>query len=119
MDIVFIRDLRVDTVIGIFDWERKIRQTVVLDIEMAADVAAAAASDNIEDALDYKAVGKRITGFVEDSRFELVETLAERIAEIIRGEFGVPWVRLQLNKEGALRGSRGVGVVIERGRREP
>jgi dihydroneopterin aldolase len=118
MDIVFIRDLRVDTVIGIFDWEREIRQTVVLDIEMAADVARAAATDNIEDALDYKALGKRIIGFVEESRFELVETLAERVTEIIRGEFGVPWVRLQLNKEGALRGSRDVGVVIERGRRE-
>jgi dihydroneopterin aldolase len=118
MDIVFIRDLRVDTVIGIFDWEREIRQTVVLDIEMAADVARAAATDNIEDALDYKALGKRIIGFVEESRFELVETLAERITEIIRGEFGVPWVRLQLNKEGALRGSRDVGVIIERGRRE-
>lgn len=118
MDIVFIRDLRVDTVIGIFDWEREIRQTVVLDIEMAADVARAAATDNIEDALDYKALGKRIIGFVEESRFELVETLAERVTEIIRGEFGVPWVRLQLNKEGALRGSRDVGVVIERGQRE-
>jgi dihydroneopterin aldolase len=117
MDIVFIRELRAETVIGIYDWERNIRQPVIIDLEMAWDVTAAAASDNIADALDYKAVGKRIHGFVEAGQFQLVETLAERIAEILLAEFGVPWLRLTVNKTGALSVARDVGVVIERGRR--
>jgi dihydroneopterin aldolase len=116
-DIVFIRQLRIDTVIGIYDWERNTRQTVVLDIEMSSDVAAGAASDRIGDALDYKAVSKRLIQFVGDSRFELVETLAERCAEIIREEFGVQWLRLTLDKRGAVTGAEGVGVIIERGER--
>jgi dihydroneopterin aldolase len=115
MDIVFLRDLRIETVIGIYDWEREIKQTVVLDLEMGADVAAAAASDQIDQALDYKSVAKRLIAFVEESEFQLVETLAERCAGIVREEFGVPWVRLTLNKIGAVRGARDVGVVIERG----
>lgn len=115
MDTVYIRDLRVETVIGIYEWERRVRQTVVLDLEMAADVARAAATDSIADALDYKAVAKRLIAFVEASQFELVETLAERAAEIVLTEFQVPWLRLQVNKQGALRGARDVGVVIERG----
>jgi len=117
MDIVFLRDLRIDTVIGIYDWEREITQTVVLDLEMSADIAAAAATDRIEDALDYKAVAKRLIQFVGESRFQLVETLAERCAQIIREEFGVRRVRLTLNKQGAVSGARDVGVVIERGER--
>ena len=115
MDIIFIRDLRIDTVIGIYDWERSIRQTIRLDLEMATDIARAAASDRIEDTLNYKAVAKRIIAFVEQSEFQLVETLAERIAELVRREFGVPWLRLTLNKGGAVRGAQGVGVIIERG----
>ena len=117
MDIVYIRDLRIDTVIGIYEWERRVRQTVALDLEMAADVQRAAATDNIADALNYKAVAKRIIAFVETSQFQLVETLAERVAEVVMSEFGVPWLRLRLNKEGALRGAREVGVVLERGYR--
>jgi dihydroneopterin aldolase len=117
MDIVFLRDLRIDAVIGIYDWERRVRQTLVFDIEMGADVARAAASDRIEDTLNYKAVAKRLTEFVGDSEFELVETLAERCAQIIREEFGVPWLRLTLNKRGAVRGATDVGVIIERGER--
>ncbi len=115
MDIVFIRDLRIETVIGIYDWEREIKQAVILDIEMGADVAKAASSDHIDDTLDYKAVAKRLIGFVEESEFQLVETLAERCAQIVREEFGVEWVRLTLNKIGAVSGARDVGVVIERG----
>ncbi|MCP4997092.1 MAG: dihydroneopterin aldolase [Gammaproteobacteria bacterium] len=115
MDIVFIRDLRIDTVIGIYDWERKIRQTVVLDLEMGADISRAATTENIDDALDYKAVSKRLISFVEESEFQLVETLAERCAAIIREEFRVPWVRLTLNKIGAVSAARDVGVIIERG----
>jgi dihydroneopterin aldolase len=118
MDIVFLRDLRIETVIGIYDWERHTRQTVILDLEMGTDVAKAAASDDIEDALNYKAVAKRMIAFVEESEFMLVETLAERCAEIIREEFGVPWVRLSLNKVGAVSGARDVGVIIERGERD-
>jgi len=117
MDIIFIRDLRIDTVIGIYDWERSIRQTIRLDLEMATDIAKSAATDRIEDTLNYKAVAKRVISFVEESSFQLVETLAERIAELVQAEFGVPWLRLTLNKGGAVRGAQGVGVIIERGAR--
>jgi len=117
MDIVFIRGLRIDTVIGIYDWEKAIKQPVILDIEMASDIARGAATDRIEDALNYKAVSKRLKQFVGEARFELVESLAEHCAAIIREEFGVPWVRLTLNKTGAVTDADGVGVIIERGKR--
>jgi dihydroneopterin aldolase len=117
-DIVYLRDLRIDTVIGIYDWERRIRQTVVIDLEMSANITAAAATDDIADALNYKSVAKRLIQFVGDSQFQLVETLAERCAEIIRDEYGVRWVRLTLNKKGAVRGASDVGVIIERGTRD-
>ncbi|MFC1772625.1 dihydroneopterin aldolase [Pseudomonadota bacterium] len=117
MDIIFIRDLRIDTVIGIYDWERAIKQTLSFDLEMATDIARSAASDSIDDTLNYKAVAKRVIAFVEESGFLLVETLAERVAELIMQEFSVPWVRLTLNKGGAVRGAQGVGVIIERGAR--
>lgn len=116
MDIVYIRELEIETVIGIFDWERKIKQTVSLDVEMAADNRRAAVSDNIADAVDYKSVSKRIIDFVEKSEFQLVETMAEQITAIILNEFNVPWVRLRLSKPGAVRGSKDVGVIIERER---
>ncbi len=115
-DRVFIEDLKIETVIGIFDWERKIRQTVSLDIEMAWDVKAAAQTDHIDQALDYKSVAKRLIAFVSGSEFQLVETLAEQCAQIVLDEFQVPWIRLRLSKPGAVRGSRNVGVVIERRR---
>jgi 7,8-dihydroneopterin aldolase/epimerase/oxygenase len=117
MDLVFIEDLRIDTVIGIYDWERRTRQTIALDIEMGFDNAKPAASDAIGDTLDYKAVSKRLIAFVEGSSFQLVETLAEHCAAIIRDEFGVAWLRLKLSKPGAVRGAKAVGVVIERGTR--
>lgn len=117
MDIVYIRELEVRTIIGIYDWEREQRQVVSMDLEMASDIAAAAATDSIEQALDYKSVAKRIIDFVENSEFFLVETLAERVAEIVLNEFGVPWMKLRLGKPGAVTGSRDVGVVIERGQR--
>jgi dihydroneopterin aldolase len=115
MDIVFIRELQIETVIGIYDWERKIRQTISLDIEMAADIQQAAKSDNIDDTLSYKTVAKRLIEFVEESEYELVEALAEKICSIIIEEFSVPWVKLSLSKPGAVRGSKAVGVIIERG----
>ncbi len=115
MDIVYIRELEVRTIIGIYDWEREQQQVVSMDLEMASDIALAAATDSIEQALDYKAVAKRIIAYVEGSEFFLVETLAERIAEIVLTEFSVPWLKLRLGKPGAVTGSRDVGVVIERG----
>ena len=115
-DTIFLSDLRVDTVIGIWDWERKIRQTISIDLEMGTDIARAAKSDAIENTLNYKKVAKRIQQFVADSEFQLVETLAEHIAQIILAEFEVPWVRVRVNKPGAIRGARDVGVLIRRSR---
>lgn len=101
--------------IGVFDWERRVKQTLILDLDMGGDIRRAAASDDLADTLNYKAVAKRVIDFVEHSEYQLVETLAERVAELILSEFGVPWLRLRLNKQGAVRGARDVGVVIERG----
>ena len=115
MDIVYIRELNIETVIGIYDWEREIRQTVSLDLDMATDIRPAAASEDISQALDYKAVSKRLIAFIEASEFLLIETMAEEVARIVLTEFDVPWLRLRLGKPGAVTGSRDVGVIIERG----
>jgi dihydroneopterin aldolase len=115
MDIVYIRDLRIDTIIGIYDWEREVRQTVSIDLEMASDIRKAAATDDIQFALNYKAVSKRLIAYVENRNALLVETLAEEVAQVIRSEFDVPWLRLRLSKPGAVRGARDVGLIIERG----
>jgi dihydroneopterin aldolase len=117
MDIVFINELRIETIIGIYDWERKVKQTISLDLEMGTDIRKSAATDAIEDTLNYKAVAKRLIAFVEDSEYLLVETLAEKITEIVLSEFSVPWLKLTVRKPGAVRGSRDVGVIIERGSR--
>ena len=117
MDTIFLRDLEVDATIGIFEWEKRIKQKVRIDLEMATNIAKAAASDSIDDALDYKAISKRIIQFVEDSRYELIETLIEKVAEILLQEFSIPWVRVTISKPGAVRGSRDVGITIERGER--
>jgi 7,8-dihydroneopterin aldolase/epimerase/oxygenase len=114
MDKIFLTGLAVDCVVGVWEWERQVKQTVVLDIEMAVDIRKAAASDQLTATLDYKLVSKRLQTFVGDSQFQLVETLTERVAEVIVREFGVPWVKVRINKQGALRGSRDVGIVIER-----
>ena len=115
MDKIFLEDMRVETVIGIWEWERKIRQTVAIDLVMSADIRKAAASDAVEDTLNYKSVAKRVQSFVSESSFQLVETLAENIAAIILDEFDVDWVSVRVNKPGAIRGAKGVGVLIERG----
>ncbi len=117
MDIVFLTDLRVDTVIGIYDWERKIQQTVAIDLEMGTDISRAAATDDIEFTLNYESISNRLRKFVEDSRFELIETMAEKIAAIVLDEFSVPWVKVTLHKPGAIKGAKDVGVIIERGKR--
>ena len=118
MDTIFLRDLEVDATIGIFEWEKRIKQKVRIDLEMGADISKAASTDRIEDTLDYKAIAKRVVQFVEDSRYELIETLIEKVAEILLQEFNIPWVRVTMSKPGAVRGSRDVGVIIERGARK-
>ena len=115
VDIVFINDLRIETIIGIYDWERKVKQTISLDLEMGTDISKSAETDAIEDTLNYKAVAKRLIAFIGESEYQLVETLAEKIAEIVLKEFNVPRVKLTVRKPGAVRGSRDVGVMIERG----
>lgn len=117
MDIVYIRDLKIEAIIGINDWEREVKQTVSLDLEMATDIRKAADSDDIADTVDYKAVAKRLIAYVEETEFLLVETMAERVSEIIRKEFGVTWLRLRVGKGEAVTGAADVGVVIERGDR--
>jgi len=118
MDTIFLTGLTAECIIGIWDWERKIKQKVVIDLEMGTDIRKAAASDHIDDTLDYKKVSKRLLQFVSESEFQLVETLIDRIAQIILTEFNVPVVKVRLNKQGALRGSRDVGIVIERRRED-
>ena len=116
MDKIFIHALKTETIVGIFDWERQVKQTVVMDIEFSADIRKAALSDSIDDTLNYKGVAKRVLAFVEESSFHLVETLAEHIAMLILEEFGVSWVSIALGKPGAIRSSRDVGVKLERTR---
>jgi len=117
MDIIFLNDIRVETIVGIWDWERRMPQTVSIDLEMGTDIRRAAKTDDIDSTLDYRAVAKRVTGFVAESEFQLIETMAERIAEIVTGEFSVPWIKVVVHKPGAVRGSNDVGVMIERGQR--
>lgn len=117
MDLIYVRNLRVECVIGVFEWERRIRQTVAIDLDIAADIARAARADRIEDTVDYKAIAKRVIEFVNQSQFQLVETLAEKVAAIVLAEFPVPWVRVRINKKGALRHATDVGVVVERGQK--
>ena len=115
MDIVYIRDLRIETIIGIYQWEREVKQTVSFDLEMAHDIRKAAATDDIAFALNYKSIAKRLIKFIEESEFLLVERMAEEVAGIVMNEFNVPWLRVRVSKPGALRGSQDVGIVIERG----
>ena len=114
-DLVFIRGLRAETVIGVYDWEREVRQVVVIDLEMTADVKQAAVTDSVESALDYNAVATRILGFCAEASFKLLETLAEHIAELVQREFNVARVKLVIGKPGALSSAENVGVIIERG----
>ena len=115
MDLVYIHDLEIDTIIGIYDWEREQKQTITINLEMGTDIRAAAASEDIEKALDYKQVAKRLIAFVEPAEFLLIEAMAEQIAQLVMDEFKVPWLKLQLGKPGAVTGAKDVGVIIERG----
>ncbi|MHB8346366.1 MAG: dihydroneopterin aldolase [Acidiferrobacterales bacterium] len=118
MDLIYLHDLKVDCIIGIWEWERRTTQVMTIDIDIAADIRRAAQTDSIEDTLNYKAVAKRVIAFAGNSQFQLVETLTEKIAELILGEFRVPWVRVAVNKQGAIRGATDVGVIVERGHRD-
>jgi dihydroneopterin aldolase len=115
-DRIFLHGLTTECVIGFIDWERRVKQTVVMDIELPVDCRRAALSDSVADTLDYKKVAKRVQAFVSASEYQLVETLAHRLALVILEEFGIEWVRITLNKPGAIRNSRDVGVVVERSR---
>jgi 7,8-dihydroneopterin aldolase/epimerase/oxygenase len=115
-DRIFLHGLTAECIIGFIDWERRVRQTVVFDIELPVDCRHAALTDEVADTLDYKAVAKRVLAFVTTSEFKLVETLAHRVALLILEEFALEWVRVALNKPGAIRNSRDVGVLIERTR---
>ena len=117
MDIIFLGGLEAETVIGIYDWERTIRQNIFIDLEMAYDIKKAAATDDIAYTLDYKTVSDRVVAFVENSEFLLVETLIEKIAELLLNEFEIPWVKITLNKKGAISKARDVGIIIERGQK--
>ena len=115
-DRIFLRGLAAECIIGFIDWERRVKQTVVVDLELPVDCRRAAASDDVADTVDYKRVAKRVQAYIEASEFKLVETLAHRLALLLLEEFAVEWVRVSLNKPGAIRNSRDVGVVIERSR---
>ncbi len=115
-DRIFLHGLTAECIIGFIDWERRVKQTVVLDIELPVDCRRASITDEVADTLDYKKLAKRVQAFVAASEFKLVETLAHSIALLILEEFGVEWVRIALNKPGAIRNSRDVGVLIERSR---
>jgi 7,8-dihydroneopterin aldolase/epimerase/oxygenase len=115
MDRVAIDELKVEATIGVYEWERRIRQQLIFDLELATDAARAAKSDRIEDALDYKQVAKRVRAFVARSEFRLVESLAQAVAEMLGEEFGARWVRVALRKPGAVTGAASVGVIVERG----
>lgn len=114
MDKIFLSALSIECIVGIWEWERRVKQTVIVDVEMAADIRRAAATDAIDDTVDYKKVSKRLQTFIGESQFQLVETLTERIAQTVVTEFGVSWVKVRLNKKGAIRGARDVGIEIER-----
>ncbi len=115
-DVLFLRGLSVECIIGFIEWERHVKQRVVIDLELPVDCRGAAATDEVASTLDYKRLAKRVIAFVEASEFKLVETLAHRVALLVLKEFDLPWVRLTLNKPGAIRSSRDVGVCIERSR---
>ena len=118
MDIVYLHGLNLDALIGVWEWERQAKQKIVVDLDFGPNIVAAARSDSIEDTIDYQAVVTRILQLAEDSKFRLVETFAETIADILIADFGVNWVRIRINKQGALKEARGVGVIIERGTKD-
>ncbi|MEX1032079.1 MAG: dihydroneopterin aldolase [Cellvibrionaceae bacterium] len=117
MNILFIRELKIETIIGVYEWEKRNKQTLIFDIEVEADISKAIETDELQYTLDYKAMADRLTEYAANNHFNLVEALAERVAGILQQEFGATWVRLRVAKPGPLDNARDVGVVIERGRK--
>ncbi|MEE9448193.1 MAG: dihydroneopterin aldolase [Arenicellales bacterium] len=114
MDIIYLHDLAIDCVIGAFDWERKITQTVYVDLDMGWDISKPGKSDDLADTLSYKDVSKAVSELVIERKYMLVEAMAEEIAALLIGEFKTPWCKVRINKKGAVRGAQDVGVIIER-----
>ncbi|HUQ52965.1 MAG TPA: dihydroneopterin aldolase [Gammaproteobacteria bacterium] len=114
MDKIFLRELRIETIIGFWEWERRIKQVVSIDLEIATDARVAAASDAIAGTLNYEQLAKRLIEFVGESQYQMVEALATAIGKIVIEEFGAPWVRVSVAKPGAISAARDVGIVIER-----
>lgn len=117
MDTIFLHGLRIDCVIGVWEWERRITQAVYIDVDLGADIGDAARSDRLEDTVSYKDIAVRITEIAQQGRFHLVESLAEQVARSMMEEFSAPWCRIRVNKKGAVSGAGDVGVIIERGGR--
>jgi 7,8-dihydroneopterin aldolase/epimerase/oxygenase len=117
MDTIRIKGLKVEAIVGVHDWERQLPRPVVIDLELAADVARAANSDALKDAVDYAAVAQAVSAFAGASKFQLIETLAERLASMLQKDFGVAWLKLEVHKPGAVAGAQDVSVSIERGKR--
>lgn len=117
MDIIFLDEIRCTCVIGVWEWEKAIEQNLLLDIQLGTDIRPAAASDKLEDTLNYKQVANRVIDFAAENQFELIETMVERVAELIMQEFGIKWVKVRLNKGGAVKNVTSVGIEIERGER--
>ena len=117
MDIIYLRDLRVDAKIGVWEWERLVLQTLVIDLDFALDIGVASSTDDLKDTVDYKAISDRIMEFVSGSEFNLLEALGENLCQILMEEFELPWLWLKINKLGVLSGVKDVGIIIERGAR--
>jgi dihydroneopterin aldolase len=117
MDILFLRDFRLEIIIGLYEWERKAPQPVLIDLEIGLYDHKAGHSDDIHDTIDYGKVAQRIRDFTASQSFHLVEALGEHIADIVRNEFGAPWVRVALRKQAIIRGVKELGIIIERGSR--
>ncbi len=117
MDIIFLREVRINTVIGVYEWERQVPQTIELDLDIGIPSEQPCHSDNIGDTIHYGVVVDRLRSILAEQHFLLIEALAEHIAHVIREEFGAPWVRVSVTKLGILAGVKRVGVIIERGHR--
>jgi dihydroneopterin aldolase len=117
MDIIYLHHLTIDTVIGVWEWERRIRQTLIMDLELGVDATRAGRSDAIADTVDYQAVTDRVLAFAAASEFHLIEALAEHIAQLVLSEFGIEWIRVRVNKQGVVEHVRDVGIIVERSRR--
>ncbi|MDE0309782.1 MAG: dihydroneopterin aldolase [Acidiferrobacterales bacterium] len=118
MDIVFIESLNISTTIGVWEWERRIKQKLIVDLELGTDIREAAATDDIGRAVSYKDVALRVVDYVSNSEHRLIETVAENISDIILSEFPVRWCRVKVSKPRAVEMARNVGIVIERGQRD-